>query len=69
MSLLTDTFCFENFLYCQQDHFGIELRADMIHVVNIQFKFFFPANGIAAIHLCPASDTWSYFMASVCRGL
>jgi hypothetical protein len=36
----------------------------VIHVPHIQFKFFFPAYGIAAIHLRPAGDARLHFMTA-----
>ena len=64
MSLLVDTFAVEDFDEGAPEDFHIQGKAHVVDIPHIEFKFFFPAEAVSAIHLCPSGDAGAHFVAA-----
>src|SRR5882672_1853890 len=49
-------------LHCQRENSDIQPDRLVLHIPDVQCKFFIPSKRIPSLYLSPSSDTWKSFM-------
>ncbi len=64
MAILAYAFRFYKFLYGEAYDLEIKRKANVVHIPDIELKFFRPGDSVAAIDLCPTSNAGLYLMTA-----
>ena len=51
-----DALAADHFQEGKPQYLHIEGEAEVLHIIHIHLKLFFPANSVSAVYLCPAGD-------------